>query len=75
MHYQAKIKKEDGVFLVSFPDFPNINTYGETHKEALEMAEEALNGSLESDFSRGFSMPKPSKSKNRNLYNIVCQKF
>ena len=59
MEYCARIREEDGTFLVSFPDLPNINTYGDTLEEALRNAEEALNGVLEVDFERGFSAPPP----------------
>jgi antitoxin HicB len=61
MQYYARIVNRHGSFLVSFPDLPSINTYGETLQEALANAEEALNGSLESDFERGFSLPAPTK--------------
>jgi antitoxin HicB len=70
MKYFAVLKKSEGVYLVSFPDFENINTYGETKEEALKNAEEALNGVVESDFERGFSLPRPSKVENRNAYAI-----
>ena len=35
MKYFAILKKSEGVYLVSFPDFNNVNTYGETKEEAL----------------------------------------
>ncbi|MBF0432427.1 MAG: type II toxin-antitoxin system HicB family antitoxin [Fibrobacteria bacterium] len=70
MYYYAKLNKSDGVFLVSFPDFKNVNTYGETKEDALLNAEEALNGSIESDFERGFSLPKPTKFKQKNTFPI-----
>ncbi len=70
MEYFAKIKKSDGVYLVTFPDFKNINTYGETIEEAKLNAVEALNGALESDFERGFTLPKPSKHKGATAYPI-----
>lgn len=58
LKYITHIKKENNHFIVSFPKFPNINTYGETLDEALFNATEALNGSLEVDFERGFNLPK-----------------
>lgn len=70
MHYYAKIKKTDGVYLVSFPDFPNINTYGETKPEAVQSAAEALNGVLETDFERGFEIPKAKMYKGIGYYTI-----
>lgn len=70
LQYPAKIKKSEGVYLVAFPDFENINTWGETLDQALKNAEEALNGCLESDFERGFQIPDPSAKKGRNFYAI-----
>lgn len=57
MEYFARIRKEEDGFIVSFPDHPNVNTDGDTVEEALLMASEALNGVLEVDFERGFSLP------------------
>ena len=42
MVFYAKIVKEDDYFIVSFPQFENINTYGETKEEAVKSAEAAL---------------------------------
>jgi antitoxin HicB len=69
-NYYAKITKEDGYYIVSFPEFPNVNTYGETLEEALTNASEALNGAIESDFERGFEFPKPKKYTGRNYHKI-----
>lgn len=70
LQYPAIVKKADGSYLVSFVDFENINTYGETLEQALKNAEEALNGCLESDFERGFRILEPSDKKGRNIYYI-----
>jgi antitoxin HicB len=70
MHYFAKILKKEGAFIVSFPDLKNVNTYGETLNEAIKNAGEALNGSLESDFERGFSLPEPSEYNSKGFYKI-----
>jgi antitoxin HicB len=70
LQYPAIIKKSSGSYLVSFVDFATINTWGETLEEALVNAEEALNGCLESDFERGFSLPDPSNRKRRNVHYI-----
>ena len=71
MHYYAKIQKSEGTYLVSFPDIENVNTYGETIEEALYNAEEALNGTLEADFERGFSLPEPREFKSNHYYKIT----
>ncbi|MFC1853585.1 helix-turn-helix domain-containing protein [candidate division CSSED10-310 bacterium] len=73
MFYYAKISKEDDSYLVSFPEFENINTYGCTIDEALKNAEEALNGSIESDFERGFLIPIPSDQTGDYYYRIYLR--
>lgn len=70
MHYYGKITKEDEMYLVSFPEFENINTYGKTIEDALKNAEEALNGSLESDFERGFTLPVSKEYSGKKYYRI-----
>ena len=70
MHYCAKVKRENGNYLVSFPDMPNVNTYGDTIEDALQSAEEALNGVLQSDFGRGFELPEAREYKGRGYYRI-----
>ena len=52
---------EDGTTNVEFPDHPNIVTYGLDRDHAVEMAEEALNATLESEVERGLPLPAPSK--------------
>lgn len=73
LKYPAKIKKAKDHYLVSFIDFKNINTWGETLDHALKNAEEALNGCLESDFERGFQIPEPSEKKGRNIFDILVK--
>ncbi len=70
MNFYAKIVKEAGTYLVSFPDLENVNTYGDTLDEALKNASEALNGSLEADFDRGYTLPGPKTIKGRNMHRV-----
>ena len=70
MHFYAQIVKEDGCYLVSFPEFKNINTYGDTIKEAENNALEALNACLESDFERGYSLPYPKEHRGKTWYPV-----
>ena len=70
MFYYAKIQKEDDAYIVTFPDLPNINTFGDNLDEAIKNAEDALNGSLESDFERGFKFIKPAKYKGDEYIKI-----
>jgi antitoxin HicB len=70
MDYYALINKIDDDFVVTFPQFPTISTYGKTLDEALINAEEALNGCIESDFERGFEIPEPKIYNENNCYKI-----
>ena len=70
MRYHCSIKQKDGLFGVEFPDLPNIITVGATHDEAVAMAAEALNSSLETDVSRGLSLPEPVTGPAEGLYPI-----
>ncbi len=68
--YPAKITRQDNSYLVAFIDLENIVTYGATPEEALQNAEEALNGCIESDFERNFTIPPPSVTSNENIFQI-----
>ena len=68
--YPAKIEKQDDGYLVTFPDLENVMTYGGTIEEALQNAEEALNGCIESDFERNFAVPASSSVSGEGLFNI-----
>ena len=60
MVYNCEIEQEGDMFLVRFPDMPNVLTFGDNHEHALEMAKEALEVCMESDISRGMSVPPPA---------------
>lgn len=68
--YSAHIEQHDDTYLVTFPDLENVMTYGATLDEALANAEEALNGCIESDFERNFSLPSPSIISGENTFSI-----
>ncbi len=70
LKYPAHIIKDDEVYLVRFPDLENVVTFGETLDKALVHAEEALNGCLESDFERNFTIPEPSLCDAPDMYLI-----
>jgi antitoxin HicB len=69
--YPAHIVKDDGSYLVSFPDLENIVTFGATLEEAIQNAEDALNGCLASDFERNFSIPEPSNITGEDIHFIT----
>lgn len=59
--YPAIFEKENQFYNVSFPDFPECNTFGEGEKEAYQMAADALAGTIENFYlDRGIEPPKPS---------------
>jgi antitoxin HicB len=60
MVYNCTIEKDGDMFIAQFPDMPNVQTFGNTHEEALAMAQEALEGCLEADISRGLPIPPPA---------------
>lgn len=72
INYYARIEynKEDKVYEVSFPDFKNINTFGNTINEALEMAKDAINGYLEVAYKISAEVPEAKEHKGKNLYCI-----
>jgi len=68
--YPAQIEKQDDGYLVTFSDLENVMTYGASIEEALHNAEEALNGCIESDFERNFTIPSPSVISGDKIFNI-----
>ena len=54
-------KAEEGGFWVSFPDFPECMTQGDSMDEAYEMAIDALGLSLSSIEGEGTDIPKASE--------------
>lgn len=61
--------KDDGGFVVTFPDVPEAITQGDTVEEALAMAQEALETALEFYFEDKRAVPVPSKAKRRQ--NVI----
>lgn len=69
--YPAHIVKDDDSYLVTFPDLENIVTFGATLEEALQNAEEVLNGCMASDFERNFGIPEPSIITGKDVHSIT----
>lgn len=72
MFYVAKLTPEkDGGYSVTFPDIPGCITQGDTKDEALKMAKEALELTLE-DYMDGSPLPDPDtdEDKANGLYAI-----
>jgi len=72
-HYPAVISKEDDVWMVRFPDFEQISTFGESMEDAIQAAGEALNGCIETDFERGFDFPEPTIMQGCDIYQISLE--
>ena len=70
MQYFAKLTHSEGVYIVSFPDLPNVNTFGDTKEDALRNAEDALNGVLECDYDLGYPLPVPAHKGGRGFYPV-----
>jgi antitoxin HicB len=68
--YPAHITHQDDGYLVTFPDLENVLTYGASFDEAINNAEEALNGCIEADFERNFVIPAPSAISGEDVYAI-----
>ena len=71
MEYFARIIKSGRDFLVAFPEFPNINTYGSSMENALAEAREALNATLETEFERGHALPAPGRHAHKRFYHAI----
>lgn len=66
--YPAKLEKENGIYKISFIDFPNASKVeAETEEEAIHFAQECLALEILDMEDRGERLPEPSK----NLENII----
>lgn len=61
MLYPAKFAREDKGYSVSFPDFPEAFTCGDTIEEAEEMAADCLAEALAARIADKETIPKPSR--------------
>lgn len=73
MEYLAKIVSYDDGWNVSFPDKENVNTFGESLEDAIKMAEEALNETLEVEFDLGFDIVPVGRHRGKDLYPITVR--
>jgi len=75
--YYAILRADDeGNVLVRFPQHPGVNTFGRDWEEAEDMASEALNVALESDFDRGIKLPalrKPRVGKEERVVLVPLE--
>jgi antitoxin HicB len=67
MDYRVVLEPDDnGTILVSFPDFPEAHTFGETKAEALARAEDALATVIQAYIADRRPIPKPSAPKKKD---------
>lgn len=59
--YPVKIKKEDDVFLITFPDFPDQITEAEDESQVIRSAQEVLALCIIDNENQGMDNPKPSR--------------
>ena len=66
--YRVHLKPDDnGPFLVTSPDFPELTTFGETRDEALAHALGAFEEAIEARISDREEIPVPSKGKSSDI--------
>jgi len=63
MQYPANIKPDGKFFLVTFPDFPEAITQGDSVEDALIHAADVLESALDYYIEDGLPIPAPSKPK------------
>ncbi|MCW5982662.1 MAG: type II toxin-antitoxin system HicB family antitoxin [Bryobacteraceae bacterium] len=65
--YSALFEPEDGGYVVTFPDVPEVVTQGESMDEAMAYAADALTVVLDEYIRRRRPLPKPSKPRGKKM--------
>ena len=68
LRYRVKLIPEDGNVLVSFPDFPNVHTFGNDEGEAFARAVDALETMLMAIIEDKEAIPKPKPIRRRERF-------
>jgi antitoxin HicB len=63
IRYAVKLEREGARVLVSFPDFPNVHTFGDDEDEALVRAVDALESMLMAIIEDRKDIPATSRAK------------
>lgn len=74
---------EDGVYVVTLPEFPGCHTHGATREEALKNAQEVIELVVDTDRELGrplpppnlFSMDEPDTNKERQVSEYETQRI
>jgi antitoxin HicB len=67
LRYPVVFTREEGAILVSFPDFPNVHTYGDDEKEASAHAVDALETMLMAMMEDRDPIPAPGPVRKRKF--------
>jgi antitoxin HicB len=68
MRYPVNLTREDGRVLVSFPDFPDVHTFGDDEQEAMARAVDALETMLIGIIADREKIPKPGRISRRGRF-------
>jgi antitoxin HicB len=68
MRYPVILARQGSKVLVSFPDFPNVQTYGADHRNALKRAVDALETYLMGILEDREPVPVPRRPKRGQRY-------
>lgn len=65
LRYAVRLARENGKVLVSFPDFPNVHTFGDDDAEALARGVDALETMLAAMIHDREAIPEPRPVRRR----------
>lgn len=66
MDYPIRLNRDnDGTYLATSKDFPELTTFGEDREDALRHAVDALEEAIAARIARREDIPQPSKGRNR----------
>lgn len=65
--YPIRVKEEDGVFLITFPDFPDKMTDAYDESNVIRSAQEVLSLCIIENEKQGIENPEPSKENEIQL--------
>ena len=64
-------KEDDGRYTVTFPDFPDAITQGDTLVDAVYMAQDCLSFTVWSRINEGESLPIPATLQSMDAFKYV----
>jgi antitoxin HicB len=70
LRYPVILTREDGKILVSVPDLPGVQTYGDDEQEALARAVDAIESMLIAMIDDRDEIPRPSALKRRKFVDL-----